>query len=151
MPNAVKWEAAPSCRGTVLSTQTASLANQAYSSPGSEIDNSVNLDQWGALHVALPSSQAYAAGAYLEFFCLQSLDGSSYEDQASTGNPATHAVCGRVSLTSGTGARFGATKWFPLPPSKLKFQVFNASGVALPSTTPGASAITLYTNNDEIQ
>lgn len=151
MPNAILWQAAPVSRGNVLSTELASLASAAYSAAGTELDNSANLDQFACLKINLASSQAYVAGAYLQFFMLQAVDGSSYEDVASTGNPAQHALAVTVPLTSGTGARAVTSPWFRLPPAKVKFQTYNGAGAAMPSTTPGASTVVLYTSNDEVQ
>jgi hypothetical protein len=44
MANAIKWEAAPTSRGNVLSTELNSLANDARTDAGTEVDNSVNLE-----------------------------------------------------------------------------------------------------------
>ena len=53
MPSAIKWEQPWVSRGTVLGAQLDGLLANARSAAGTELDNSVNLDQWGKFELVL--------------------------------------------------------------------------------------------------
>jgi hypothetical protein len=147
MANAILWQAAPVSRGTVLTTELNALANAGYSGVGSALDNTTNLDQYGALDIVL-ASLAPAAGAYLSLYLVQSIDGTTYEDPPSSTNPGTHMLVATVPVPTGTAAKRLMTPWFRVPPGKFKFVLYNAAGVALGAT---GNTVTLYTSNDEVQ
>ena len=147
MPNAIKWEAASTSRGNVLTTELNALANGAYSAVGTEIDNSTNLDQWGSLEVNL-ASLTPTAGAYLQLFLSQAVGGTNYEDPASSTNPGYQMSVAVVSLATGAATKWVTTPFFRLPPTKFKFVLLNGAGAALGAS---GNTVTLYTNNDEIQ
>lgn len=144
---AIKWEAGPVSRSTVLTTELNALANGAFSAVGSALDNTANSDQYGALDIVL-SSLNPTAGAYLNLYLVQSLDGTTYEDAPSATNPGTHMLVANVLVTTGSAAKRIMTPWFYIPPGKFKFVLLNATNVALGATT---NTVTLYTSNDEAQ
>lgn len=147
MANAILWSASPTSRGTVLTTELNSLADAAYSAAGSAIDNTTNLDEYGALDIVL-ASLTPTTGAYLTLFMVQSLDGTNYEDSPSSTNPGQSMVVWTGSVATGAGAKRIVTSWFRLPPGKFKFVLKNDCNVALGST---GNTVTLYTANDEVQ
>jgi hypothetical protein len=147
MPNAVLWQAAPLSRGTGLTTELNSLANVGFSAVGTAFDNTVNGDQFGWADIVLESLTP-AAGAYLELYLVQSLDGTTYEDAPSSTNPGTHMLAARVLVTTGAAAKRIMTPLFLLPAGKFKPVLYNATGVAFAAS---ANTVTLYTGNDELQ
>jgi len=148
MASAVKWEAVWTSRGTVLTTELNSLANGAYSAVGTEIDNSVNLDQYGKAEIYL-GSLSPAAGAYVQLHMNTAPGGTNYEDVPAAANPANHTVVAVIPLnTTATSVKRVMTPMFVMQPAKTKFVLYNAAGVALAATT---NTVTLYTTNDESQ
>src|SRR3990172_9502987 len=73
---ALLWQAAPTSRGTVLTTELNALANAACSGVGTEIDNSTNLDQYGCVDIVLATLDP-AAGGYLQLFITQAVGGTT--------------------------------------------------------------------------
>jgi len=146
MANAVKWSAKTD-RGAVLAAELNALASGAYSAAGTEVDNSVNRDQWAAVEISL-AALTPTAGAYISVYLITAPDGASYEDAPSATNPAFHDLVATVSVATGAGAKRAITAWFRIPPTKFKIVVLNGTGVALAATTNAAN---LFTANDEIQ
>ena len=144
MSSKITWNAAPTSRGTGLTTELNSLANGGYSGVGTEFDNTSNLDEYAACHIHLASLNP-TAGAYLQLFLVQEL-ASTYEDPASSTNPGYHQNVAVVSVTTGTAAKEIATPWFRIPPGKFKLVLKNACGVALASS---GNTVTLYTADDQ--
>jgi hypothetical protein len=143
MTTTFKW-AAWASRSTGLTTELNSLANGAYSAAGSAFDNTTNLDEWAAAEIALASLNP-TAGAYLQLFLVQSLDGTNYEDAASSTNPGYHQSIAVVSLTTGAAAKKIDTAPFRIPPGKFKLVLLNKAGVALAAS---GNTVTLYTANE---
>lgn len=149
MPNAIKWEAASTSRGTVLTTELNSLGNGAYSGVGTEIDNSSNLDQWGCFEINLASLNP-TSGAYVQLFITQAVGGTNYEDPPDADSPGTHNTSREllVTINPGSATKRATTGWVRLPPSKFKVVCLNGTGVAFGAS---GNTVTLYTDNDEIQ
>ena len=145
--NAIKWETAPNSRSTVLTTELNALANGAFTGIGTEINNSVNLDQWGVFDIVL-ASLTPTAGAYLKLYLVQCIGGTTYEDAPSSTNPGYHMEVAVVSVTTGAAAKRIQTAAFRLPLGKFKVVLLNGAGVALGATL---NTVTLYTGNDEVQ
>src|SRR3990167_9492324 len=145
---ALLWQAAQTSRGTVLTTELNALANAACSGVGTEIDNSTNLDQYGCVDIVLATLDP-AAGGYLQLFIIQAVGGTTYEDPpTTTTNPGTHMLVATLNLLDTSSAKRVQSAWFRLPPSKIKFVLYNGAGVALNAT---GNTVTLYTGNDEVQ
>lgn len=143
----VKWAAAPTSRSTGLTTELNSLADGAFSAVGTAFDNTSNLDQWASVEIAL-ASLSPAAGAYVQVFLVQSLDGTNYEDAAKSSNPGYHQATPPLPVdTTATSAKKIDSPWFRIPPGKWKLVLFNKCGVALAAS---GSTVTLYTDNDAI-
>ncbi len=140
-----QWAAAPVSRSTGLTTELNSLANGGYSAQGTAFDNTSNLDEFAACDIALASLNP-TAGAYLQIFLSQSLDGTTYEDAPSSTNPGTHQLVATVLVTTGSAAKRIMTPWFRIPPGKFKLVLLNQTGVALGAS---ANTVTLYTSNDK--
>ena len=150
MPNKILWDNAPVSRGNVLTTELNAVPLTGSSATGSEYDNSVNLDQYGACDVTL-ASLAAPAGGYIQLFMVQSLDGTNYEEGIGSGSnvyPGTHMLAATVNITSGSSAKRAMSPWFRLPPNKVKFALYNGVGVA---TAASGNTVSLWTSNDEVQ
>ena len=147
MANKVLWETSWTSRSTVLTTELNSLGDGAFSGVGSAVDNTSNLDQFGALDIVLASLNP-TAGAFLQLFMVQSLDGTNYEDAPSSTNPGLHMLVATVNVTTGSAAKRIMTPTFRIPPGKFKFVLYNDCNVSLGASS---NTVTLYTSNDEIQ
>lgn len=144
MANLLKWAAAWTSRGTVLTTELNALGNGAYSALGPSYDNTTNLNQTGYLDIVL-ASLAPTTGAYLQAFLAQSLDGTNYDDAPSATNPGYGMQNAASSVTTGAAAKRLMIGPFIIPPGKMKFALLNKTGVSLGATTNTA---TLYTADD---
>lgn len=125
---------------TVLSTELNSLGIAGYSTLGSSYDNTSGLYLYGQLLIEIPSIVALS-GAYVSVFMTAAVDGSKYDDVASSTNPGYHWVLPPISLNGNTSAKqalLGGLSFslpgFPLPAALLKFQLFNGAGVAFTSS-----------------
>lgn len=146
MSTTFKWAAAWTSRSTVLTTELNALTSATASAVGTAIDNTSNLDEWGACDIVLASLNP-TAGAYLQLFLVQSIDGTTYEDPATTStNPGYMQSVAVVSVTTGSAAKRIMTAPFRLPPGKFKFVLLNKSGVNLGATL---NTVTLYTANEQ--
>jgi hypothetical protein len=141
MANLLKWAAAWTSRSSVLTTELNALGNGSYSAAGTAYDNTTNLNQTGYLEVNLASLNP-AAGAYLQAFMVQSLDGTNYEDAPSATNPGYGCQNASASLATGTATKRVSIGPFVIPPGKTKFVLLNKAGVALAAS---GSTMTLYT------
>lgn len=144
MATTFKWLAFTS-RGTGLTTELNALGIGAYSAVGTALDNTTNLDEWGYCDIVL-ASLLPTAGADLQLFLHPSPDGTTYEDAASTTNPALHAALPVVMLNVSTSAKRVQTPLFRIPPQKFKLVLLNGSGVALNAT---GNTVTVYTGNEQ--
>jgi hypothetical protein len=139
------WTDRSGSTGGTVSTELNSLANGGFSAVSGIYDNTTNLDEWAAFMIDL-ASLTPTTGAYLQVFLIDSIDGTTYEDAASSTNPGAHQLVATVSLTAAVGARKAITAPFRLPPGKMKWVLKNASGVALASS---ANTAKLFTCNEQ--
>jgi hypothetical protein len=139
------WTDRSASTGGTVSTELNSLANGGFSAVSGIYDNTSNLDAWGCIQFDL-ASLAAAAGAYLQIFIVQALDGTNYEDAPSSTNPGSANLVGWVSLLVSTSVKRAATEPFRLPPGKWKWVVKNAAGVALAASGNTAK---LFTANEQ--
>lgn len=131
--------------GNQLTTELNALANGGFSALSAAYDNTTNLYLYGSLIINLASLNP-TAGAYIQIFMAQSLDGSTYEDAPSSTNPGWHMALPSVALTTGAAAKVVVTPAFSLPGGKVKFALLNGSGVALGATT---NTVALYGGYDQ--
>lgn len=147
MANKILWDTSWTSRGTVLTTELNSLADGAFSAVGTAVDNTSNLDQYGGLDIVLGSLNP-TAGAFLQLHLVQSYDGTTYEDAASSTNPSYHNVVASIPVTTGSAAKRVMSPLFRIPPGKFKFVLYNDCNVSLAAS---GNTVTLYTTNDEVQ
>ncbi len=84
----VKWAAAATTRGTVLTTQLNSLANNARSAAGTEIDNGTNLDTHAVLELDVTFGSAPTATLpIVNFYLVKAIDGTQYADGSASADP----------------------------------------------------------------
>lgn len=124
---------------TQLAPASTGITNGTFSAAGTAYDNGSGLYLYGRLIVVL-GSLTPTTGAYLQFMMLQSSDGgTTYEDAASSTNPAGHAAATTVMLNAAAGTKLAISPMFDLPPGIVKFQCLNGSGVSLANS--GNSAV----------
>ena len=144
----VKWGAAPTSRGNVLTTELNALGNGSFSALGPAYNNSANLDRWGWVELSLASLNP-TAGACVYVFLVPSIDGGTdYDDGPASTNPGSHLLVAVLSLKTGSATKKVVNLTpFPLPPCHFKFALKNQAGVAL-----GASGNTLelFTSNEAV-
>lgn len=112
---------------STLTTELNSLANGAMSSASAEIDNSSALDLYIDLTLTVAAQgSARSAGATVEVWMTMALDGTNYDDM--TRNVAELVAV--FPLDAATTARQATRRDIPVPPGKIKFGVWNATGQA---------------------
>lgn len=148
MANAIQWETTATSQGNVLDGELDSLANAGRTSAGTEFDNSSTLDTYGCLEANLTFGTAPSAAGYVAFYMITAPDGSTYSDGSSSVAPGADTWLLNMPVRAVNTAQVKVTKWFPLPPTKLKFLLENQSGQALVAT--GVN-VELFTNNFELQ
>lgn len=143
-----KWSGLTS-RGTVLTTEMNSLANNTTSSAGSAYDNSSNLDRFGLVVGAIAAyGVAPTLDSVIEIYALRSADGgSTYEDGSSSLRPPFGAYVGCLQLYNNTSAQVLITDKFELFNGFVKFIVINRAGQTMAAS---GSTLTLYTFNRTI-
>jgi len=146
----VKWSAAPTSQGNVLTTELDGLTVATlFSAAGTAYDNRTNLNRWGWLVFTSGGSLTPTTGAYLNVYLITSLDATNYDNGPGTANPATHELIWTVSLKAAATnpIRAMSTFPFPLPPTLMKFALKNGSGVTL---SANSNTVALYTANEAV-
>ena len=131
--------------GGQLTTEMNSIANGSYSSAPGAYDNTGNNDEWGIVELNLASLNP-TAGAYVQVFLAQSVDGSNYEDAPASTNPGYQMVVASIPITTGTATKRGTSPPFRLPPGKFKMYLLNRTGVSFAAS---ANTLKLYTFNEQ--
>lgn len=146
MPNAIKWEAAPTLRLTIT-TEIASLASAARSNVSAAVDNATNLDQYMWFKLSFTPGAAPAVGAYTIIYALPSHDGTIYPEGSSTVDPGAPNILCSIPITVSNNAKSPPLQGpFKIGPFAYKFIVENLIGQ---SWTSGQ--LLIYTGNEEIQ
>lgn len=148
----IKWAAAPTSRGNVLTTELGNgtgLADATFSAAGPTYDNTANLDRWGWIQFLAGGTYTPTAGAYISVYIVNSLDGTNFDDPASAATPGYHELVATIAVKVGTTItpRAITTAPFALPPGKFKFVLRNATGAALPAS---GNTLALYTANESV-
>jgi hypothetical protein len=148
MPSPVKWESAYADRGSALTTELNSLANDARSDAGSELANHTNLDQYAKAELTTTFGSAPSAGGYVALYAVVASDGTNYEDGSSSADPGNHRWLCNIPVRATTSAQRIASPLFPLEPAKTKFLLLNKTGQTMASS---GSVLKVFTTNDEAQ
>lgn len=133
-----------SSRGTVLTTELNALGNGSYSAAGSVVDNSSNLDVFGIAELLVTFGSSPTLNAPVQLFSVIAPDGTDYEDGSSSLRPTDAAYLGFFQVYNTTNPQRILTRAFQLRPAKMKFILYNGSGVAFPAS---GSTVGLYTFN----
>jgi hypothetical protein len=139
------WTDRSASTGGTVGTELNSLANGGFSAVSGIYDNTTNLDEWAAFVIDL-ASLTPTTGAYLQIFLIDSLDGTNFEDAASTTNPGIQQLVATVSLNVSASVKRAITAPFRLPPGKMKWVVKNSAGVAFAAS---ANTAKLFTSNEQ--
>lgn len=123
----VKW-ATPEAEASALTTELNSLADAAFSSASSAIDNETDLYEFIAIELVL-ASLSPASGAFVDVWIDYALDGTNYADASKA--LQLSALLGTFQIdTAATTAQRLFLSGLRLAPMKFKLQVRNKSGVA---------------------
>jgi hypothetical protein len=125
----VTWQ--PGSSSSIITTGMNSLANEG-NAVSSEINNATNSSLFhdAELYLAAPGS-APSAGAVVELYIIQALDGTNYEDgDASTDPPAVNLV-GVFQISASATAQRRTIRGITIPPTKFKYVLINKTGVTL--------------------
>lgn len=144
MPTAVKW-AGYTDRGTVLSTELNSLANDAISSLGTALANQTNKDQYATFELSVTFGTAPSTGGYVNLYEVIAPDGTN--DGSSANAVQMRLVCA-IPVHATTSAQRLHSGLVTLRPARSKYALENKSGQAFPSS---GSTVKVFTTNDEIQ
>jgi len=128
----VKWEVGSIA--TVLSSGLNSLADDG-NALSSEIDNTTVLylfDDVEWLHAALGYTPS--AGAVIELYIVEALDGTNYEDGDASIDPPAANLVGVFNIRASTASQRHTLRQIPIPPFKFKYVVINKTGGALASS-----------------
>jgi|SRR5215471_6387439 len=137
-----KWSGAWASRGAVLTTQLNSLAAGAASAVGPTLDNSVNLDQWAQLELALTFAVAPAAGDYVSVYLQTAPDGANFEAADQT---QTQRLVASVPVQTVLTAQKLHSRPFLMEPARTQFWLVNNAGQALSAS---GNTATVYTANE---
>lgn len=146
MASTIKWSAALTARGSVLSTEMNSLAaSGGKTNAGSEINNSSNLDSYAWLEFYTGGfGTAPTAGTTLDVYMLRAIDDTNYEDGSSSVTPHPPAFVCSLPVNNTTSAQRIVSRMFTIDPSKVKFLLINNTNQALPSS---GNTLKLFTTN----
>jgi hypothetical protein len=120
---------------TVITTGLNSLADDA-NAISSELNNATNLylfDDVELYTAALGYSPS--AGAAIELYLVEALDGTNYEDGDASIDPPSTNLVGVFLLRSTTSAQRHVIRQISLPPTKYKYVIINKSGGALAASS----------------
>jgi hypothetical protein len=147
-----KWKAGANPAGTPLTVFSGAavngLTNGSMSAASAEIDNSAALELFADLGLHL-DSMTTTAGARIDIYILQALDGTNYPAVTAAvlrGQPSM-LLCS-IGLYVGTNAQDPTMRNLLLPPTKFKLVLDNQSGATLPAANTLLELITYnYDNN----
>ena len=134
-------------RGTVLTTELNSLANNANSVVGPAYDNSANRDRYAVAVLNLAAITAPADGATVELFAMPALDGTNYMDGGGAADPSGFTYLGTFILRPVATAQVVLSQRFELLPCVMKFLLRNMTGQTFLST---GTTVKIFTTNREI-
>lgn len=150
MVAAIKWETTSSATAVIDLGTT--LNDATFSALGSEYDNSTNLNTYGWLELQtstgdLMASAVTAANAYIDVFMVQAPDGTNYSNTPDVLNEFQDLRVATFAIPTEAAVVPLIVGPIVLPPHKIKFLVYNATGQQMNNTWE----LNLYTNNFESQ
>jgi hypothetical protein len=151
MPSVVNWQSTFASRGSVLTTELNSLANNALCAVGANPSNvnDVNLDQYGMFELKVTFASAPTSGGYVNVYEVVSPDGTTYGDATTVaGDAGAMRFVGSIGVRAVTTAQVLHSMLAMLRPAKAKYVLENKTGQAFPAS---GSTLALYTTNDEGQ
>lgn len=117
-----------------IGTAANSLANGTAIMGTAQIDNSVNLDEFGEFSIALGTISSGAGAPYVGVFGYPlNADGTSYGDGgyvAAAPGPPNGYLLGNIPVRAATNAAVVGSIRFLMPQDKFKYVVHNALGAA---------------------
>lgn len=121
-----------------------SLANAGIVLSTQVIDNTVNLDPWGAIQgsITFNAAPAISDNNTIDLYAVPSWDGTNYEAVDAANLPPTALYLGSLSVKSVSTTQVMSSAPFPMPgPIKFKLGIKNNTGTALAAS---AGSLTAY-------
>jgi hypothetical protein len=132
----IKW-ATPASAENVLTTELNSIANNAGAITGTAVSNDASgeLYLYADLELYLAAQgSARSAGANVEIYILEELDGSNFGYGSASLKPAAGALVGVFQFDAATNARYVHLRNVALPPTDFHVVIWNNTGQALASS-----------------
>lgn len=119
---------------SVMTTELNSLASSTGKAISAAIDNSVNLDLFDDLELAVTFASAPTAGTVVELYLLPSIDGSTYPDGSATVLPQSALFVGGFAVRAVSTAQVMVMRGVASPPGSFKYLVQNTTNQAFPAS-----------------
>jgi hypothetical protein len=137
--------ATPESPTSLITTGLDSLANGARA-VSAAVDNATGLYLYADFECNFASA-AFAAGAYVSLYLLESIDATNYEDGSTSVTPTAQALIANIPFRNATAAQIHAARGIVLPPTNFKILLINNTGVALAASGSTLKCIR-YNEND---
>jgi hypothetical protein len=119
---------------TVMSTELNALAASTGKAISAAQDNSVLLNIWADLELAVDFVTAPTASTVIELYLLPSIDATLYPDGDASILPQAALYVGGFVVRNTTAAQRMTIRSIVLPPGKYKWVVQNTTNQAFPAT-----------------
>jgi hypothetical protein len=120
---------------TMLSTELNAIVATTGKAISSAQDNSVDLELWADLELAVTFASAPTANSVIELYLLPSIDGgTTYPDGSTTVNPQAALYVGGFVVRAVATAQKLVIRSIVLPPGLYKWLIQNTTNQAFPAT-----------------
>jgi len=137
----VKWAAGTLT--SLLTTQLNSLASGSLTALGAEFDNTSGLYLFGDFQLDVTFASAPTVNTPVTLYLVPEPDGSNYNFGGSSAAWAGFIVGGWQMMNINT-QQLLTIRGIPLPPTKFKIQVLNATNQAMPSSGTTVKMLPYY-------
>jgi len=120
---------------TVMTTELDALGSGTGKAISAAVDNSVNLDLFADLELAVDFVSAPTVGGLIEVYLLPSIDGgTTYPDGSGSILPQSALFVGGFAVRAVTSAQVMLLRGVPLPPGFYKYEVQNTTNQPFPAS-----------------
>lgn len=134
-------------KGDILSTELNSLANDAYTAVGTEVDNATDQNLFADFELDVTYGTAPDANSVCSLYLIPAVDGTNYADGGGSVAPPANTFVGNFQLRAVTTAQKIALTRIAIPNAKFKPVVLNGAGQAM-AASGNTLACYVYTVED---